>query len=901
MSSIGEEDIKTTRFDVDIFDDRVRGILDGYSWSDYAISVFSFSIPDSVEDYEDSREGLIESYPDNNHEGVEAMPDDMVRIIFRAAAEFNKALTFQFRYDKSDEDASRLRYGYTDFTTDESDGLRYYGYSPDREADSQFELDKRNWMSGDMFFDKDGFDGAPKGYGSSAYYDVLVATGQAMGLKLGSAEKIDESYEDIIHPALDRSLDAQEFSVMSSRSFVGDTGAVGHFQREGHYAQTLMQLDYLALQTLYGADFTTQKSDTTYSWNEKTGQYLIDGKSQWTPDANVVFMTIWDGGGTDTYDLTNYDDGVEVDLRPGGRLNFGRQLAELDVVGDRVEVYASGNVYNALQYRNSLASLIENVKTGDGDDDATGNAVGNLIETAAGDDTLKGGDGDDSLAGGAGADDIDGGKGRDIAVYVSNAGLDLTISRVGAPKLGAWDAQGSSEAGNDLLKGIEGFAFGDGADGIRVVGAAAVDLYGQGGNDTIEGAGAGFTIGGRGTDTLVVGDVPFKVYGGDITSEGASLGSRSQNDVLVIDRSGDAGGYFLGEDDRLGFGVFYDFDDSVAYGISRVRFTGGAGDDAIDGGVGDDRIVAGGGRNLFQGRSGDDTASGGGAGDTFYGDAGNDSLSGGAGADYLLGGLGDDTLDGGGGSDRLYGEDGDDLIRTGEGADGETFGGDGNDTLVGSADRETLNGGVGDDRLDGQGGEDDLSGDAGNDTLDAGGGVFDVDGGTGVDRLIVDRTGETKGVAFALGGSFGSDDSRAVAMETMEFTAGSGADTLTGGERADLIRGGAGADRLIGGAGNDTLGGGSGNDTVTGGDGFDRFELEKGFGVDVASDFDADRIGGQDVIDVRAFGFANFSAFKAAVTIAGANNAVLTFANGGGQLTLTGVGAGALGADDFLF
>ena len=41
------------------------------------------------------------------------------------------------------------------------------------------------------------------------------------------------------------------------------------------------------------------------------------GVGQGAPGANRVFMTVWDGGGTDTYDFSSYATGVTADLRPG--------------------------------------------------------------------------------------------------------------------------------------------------------------------------------------------------------------------------------------------------------------------------------------------------------------------------------------------------------------------------------------------------------------------------------------------------------------------------------------------------------------------------------------------------------------------------------------------------------
>ena len=79
-----------------------------------------------------------------------------------------------------------------------------------------------------------------------------------------------------------------------------------------------MMYDIAALQTLYGANYTTNAGDTVYKWNPTTGQKSINGVGQGAPAGNKIFMTIWDGGGHDTYDFSNYTTNLTVDLTPGG-------------------------------------------------------------------------------------------------------------------------------------------------------------------------------------------------------------------------------------------------------------------------------------------------------------------------------------------------------------------------------------------------------------------------------------------------------------------------------------------------------------------------------------------------------------------------------------------------------
>ena len=78
-----------------------------------------------------------------------------------------------------------------------------------------------------------------------------------------------------------------------------------------------MMYDIAALQKMYGANFNTNSGNSTYSWSTTTGEMFINGVGQGTPAANKIFLTVWDGGGTDTYDFSNYATSLTVDLRPG--------------------------------------------------------------------------------------------------------------------------------------------------------------------------------------------------------------------------------------------------------------------------------------------------------------------------------------------------------------------------------------------------------------------------------------------------------------------------------------------------------------------------------------------------------------------------------------------------------
>ncbi len=266
--------------------------------------------------------------------------------------------------------------------------------------------------------------------GNYGYLTLIHEIGHALGLKHPHEA---EGY----FRAMPHDHDSLEFSVMSYRSYVGGPKS-GYTNGTWSYPQTLMMYDIAALQTLYGANYQSNSGDTTYHWDPDTGEFFINGEGQGAPIGNRVFMTLWDGGGRDTYDFSNYATDMSVNLQPGGWSTISAaQLASLGY-----QRYAQGNIANALLYRNNPASLIEDVIGGSGDDVIVGNIAAN------------------SLTGGQGDDILDGGFGADTAVYsgssfefswVMNADNTWTIVdlRAGAPD------------GTDILKNIQYLDFTD--------------------------------------------------------------------------------------------------------------------------------------------------------------------------------------------------------------------------------------------------------------------------------------------------------------------------------------------------------------------------------------------------------------------------------------------------------
>src|SRR5262249_24378899 len=157
-------------------------------------------------------------------------------------------------------------------------------------------------------------------------------------------------------------------------------------------------------------------------WSTTTGEMFVNGVGQGAPGGNTIFMTVWDGGGNDTYDFSNFTASVSADLRPGQwSTTSSAQLANLGSGH-----IAIGNIANALLFNNNPASLIENVIGGSGDD------------------TLTGSDGNNNFTGGPGNDVIEGGLGSNTAIYsglkanytiTKNANGTITVAdtRAGSP------------------------------------------------------------------------------------------------------------------------------------------------------------------------------------------------------------------------------------------------------------------------------------------------------------------------------------------------------------------------------------------------------------------------------------------------------------------------------------
>jgi Ca2+-binding RTX toxin-like protein len=339
------------------------------------------------------------------------------------------AVTFQPATSASEADVT---FGFVQM----SPAAGAHAYYPQEEALNEFYgFDEAGKVSGDVWANylyQGSFSGANTNVGAYGWFAITHELGHTLGLAHGgdynaSDDNDGDGKPDPITYQGDAYFfqDSQQYTIMSyfdgrvtGQAAVKWTATGGSFQ----YASTPAVHDILAVQNVYGADYTTRSGDTVYGFNSTADRAVFDFSTNTAP-----IVTIWDGGGKDTLDLSGFNANNVIDINEGAFSSAGYKIsaeslafwasqgldtqAELDSFFARNGLGPDGRPVDNIAI--AYGAQIENAIGGSGNDQIKGNDLANMLVGNAGNDSIFGGLGSDKIVGGAGNDVLNGGAGND--------------------------------------------------------------------------------------------------------------------------------------------------------------------------------------------------------------------------------------------------------------------------------------------------------------------------------------------------------------------------------------------------------------------------------------------------------------------------------------------------------
>ncbi len=315
-------------------------------------------------------------------------------------------------------------------------------------------------------------------YGAYGNFAITHELGHSLGLSHGGDYNASDSGGPITYTK-DAYFyqDSNQYTIMSY-FFGNETGqSVVNLDNLTYlYVQTPAVHDIYAVQQIYGADMTTRANDTVYGFNSTAGKGVYD----FTQNTHPV-LTIWDGGGNDTLDLSGFNSNSIIDINEGAFSSAGYQVTDAVKAQDwewlGITSEAQWQSFLAYYGMNSDGSLHDNIAI----------AYGAKIENAIG------GVGNDTLISNSLNNVLNGNGGSDTVSY-------QTANKAVSVNLATQTATGGG--GSDTLISIEN-AIGSSKNDTLIGDSGSNVLHGGAGNDTLNGgAGNDFIYGDLGNDTL---------------------------------------------------------------------------------------------------------------------------------------------------------------------------------------------------------------------------------------------------------------------------------------------------------------------------------------------------------------------------------------------------------------
>ncbi|MBI6527567.1 M10 family metallopeptidase C-terminal domain-containing protein [Proteus vulgaris] len=321
-----------------------------------------------------------------------------------------------------------------------SDGIKYYYIESEDEIDLFKNLNANSHLENNL---------EPSKKGTYKFYTYIHEIGHALGLP--------HTFND--NNNLDIKENSFQYSVMAY-----NMPKTEYADFHNNFPMSPMLIDIYLIQQLYGKNNSTRIGDTVYGFNSNSERkaYTLN------TDNDVIISCIWDAGGNDTLDFSQYNVEQKIDLNEGTFSSIGGLKNNISI---------------------AFGTVIENALGGLKDNYILGNHVDNYLKGNQGNDTLSGEKGDDSLYGEQGDDILYGGDGDDT-LY--------------------------GNIGNDTLYGDDGddLIFGEKGDDILFSGRGQDILYGGSGNDVLIAIeGDNILDGGYHDDTFIIKGGNNKLFG----------------------------------------------------------------------------------------------------------------------------------------------------------------------------------------------------------------------------------------------------------------------------------------------------------------------------------------------------------------------------------------------------